>query len=473
MKQGNEKETKMKSAFTRYMAVSLVIVSVILLGLIFYIGILPIQYFILLTGVVGGIDAALFISLWRGKRSSIFSAIISFLLLIVMILGIVYEINTVAFLQKIGKDNIKTEEYTVLVRKEASYEKAKDLTDKLVGILSKDGKELEGGISKKVSVKLKEYESIDLLQTSLLEEEVEAIVMEKSYYEILVETDETFDDKVKELFQFTVYTKESNIAKSVDITKDAFNLYISGIDTYGSVSNVSRSDVNIIATVNPKEHKILLTSIPRDYYVQLHGTTGNKDKLTHAGIYGVDMSVKTLEDLLDTEINYFVKVNFSSLENIVEALEGVTVNSEREFTTIDGHHFTQGKNKVNGKEALAFCRERKAFLEGDRMRGKNQQAMISAIIDKAVSPSILLKYNELLDSLESSFKTNLTHTDIVKFIKMQINHNDSWDVQNQSLDGGDGSEYTYTVPTQKAYVMLPYEDSVASAKNGIKEALGK
>ena len=268
------------------------------------------------------------------------------------------------------------------------------------------------------------------------------------------------------------YGKEmKDIVKEVNVTKDTFTIYVAGIDTYGSVSSVSRSDVNMLVTINPKTGQVLLTSIPRDYYVRLHGTTGYKDKLTHAGIYGVDMSVQTLEDLLDIDINYYVRVNFTSLIKLVDALGGVDVYSEYSFNSNaglgyqDGFHFSKGYNHVNGEQALAFVRTRKAFIGGDRVRGKNQQALIEAIIRKVCSPTIIMRYTSILDSLEGSFDTNLSMNDITSLARYQIDKMPDWNISSISLDGTDGSEYTYSFSGQKLYVMIPSEDSVNSAKD--------
>ena len=229
------------------------------------------------------------------------------------------------------------------------------------------------------------------------------------------------------------------------------------MDEYGSISSISRSDVNIVVTVNPKTRQILLTSIPRDYYVQLHNTTGYKDKLTHAGLYGIESSVNTIEDLLDTEINYYIKVNFTSLVKIIDGMGGVEVYSEYDFTSRDNFHYSKGYNKVNGEEALSFARERKAFSAGDNQRGKNQQALLEAMIRKCTNTSIIYKYNSLLNSINGSFMTNMSSKRITSLVKMQLSDMKPWTITSNNLTGSDGSAYTYSYSTQKLYVMLPNE----------------
>ena len=212
-----------------------------------------------------------------------------------------------------------------------------------------------------------------------------------------------------------------------------------------------------------------MINIPRDYYVALHGT-GKKDKLTHAGIYGLDMSVKTLDDLLDIEINYYFKVNYGALVKLVDALGGVDVYSKYNFTSGEEFYtYKKGFNHVNGRQALEFVRTRYAFLDGDRTRGENQQAMIQAIIKKACSKDILFKYSNILDSLKGTFTTNFSTDEITDVINMQLDKMPSWNITSISLNGSDASEYTYSYPNQKLYVMKPNEETI----NNAKETLAK
>ena len=275
-------------------------------------------------------------------------------------------------------------------------------------------------------------------------------------------------DNVYIPFRFFISNKEkvNEITKDVDVTKDVFNVYVSGIDSYGNVTDKTRSDVNIILSINPKTNKILMINIPRDYYVELDGT-GQKDKLTHAGIYGVEMSTKTIENLLGIEINYYVKVNYNALINLVDALGGVDVYSKNDFTSGLNYHFNVGYNHVNGDQALEFVRTRKAFLDGDRVRGENQQAMIQAVIKKACSASILIKYDDILKSLEDSFSTNISTDKIMSLINMQLDSMPSWNIESISLNGSDSYGFTYTYPTQELYVMIPNEETIDEAKNAL------
>ena len=188
-----------------------------------------------------------------------------------------------------------------------------------------------------------------------------------------------------------------------------------------------------------------------------------KDKLTHAGIYGIETSIATLENLLDTEINYYVKVNFTSLISVVDALDGITVNSKYSFTSQDGYTYQKGINELNGEEALSFVRERKAFSGGDRTRGENQELVLSAIINKALKPSIIINYADLLKAVKGGFITNLTDDDITKIIKKEIDEPHNWQIESISLDGTDSYNYTYSYSKSKLYVMEPNMESVNAA----------
>ena len=314
----------------------------------------------------------------------------------------------------------------------------------------------------------KDYEGYTFLFEDLYSNEIDAILIIQSYYDMLTEMDETMEEKTRIVYKFSIKEEVHDIAKDVDVTKETFNIYLSGIDSYGNVTDTNRSDVNIVMSVNPKTNKILLINIPRDYYVTLDGDkdcAGQKDKLTHAGMYGVNTSVKTIENLLDIEINYYIKVNYSALINLVDALGGVNVYSIHSFYTHDYRYkINEGYNYVNGKKALDFARTRKAFLEGDRVRGENQQALIKAIIEKATSGAVLLKYDDILKSLEGSFTTNISTSKIMSIINMQLDTMPTWNIESISLNGSDASGFTCSYKGQELYVMEPIEESIISAK---------
>ena len=461
--------------FFKFLAIAMAIITIITLCLFYFIDILPGEYFLVLCVllILFNIIFSCLILVRRGAKRRAVGTVLSILYIILLVLVIIYELNTIGFLKKLGFVNYKTENYSVLVLKDSKYEELSDLDGESIGSLefTSDGlKDAKEKIEKNITIDFKTTSDITALKESFLKEEFASMLIEDSMLAMLNESDSNFANSYKVIYDFSLDVETEDIASEVDITKDAFNIYVSGIDTYGSVSSVSRSDVNMIITVNPKTHKILITSIPRDYYVTLAGKNA-KDKLTHAGIYGIEESVATLENLLDININYYVKVNFTSVIDIVDALGGVNVYSKYSFTSQDGYYYNQGYNSVDGKKALSFVRERKSFSEGDRTRVENQAAMIEALINKAISPSIITRYTSLLNALSNSFITNLKTEDITNFIKMQIDDMPSWDIENISLNGRDGFDYTYSYGGTKLYVMIPDNETVINATNKIKTIL--
>ena len=247
-------------------------------------------------------------------------------------------------------------------------------------------------------------------------------------------------------------------------------MYISGIDTYGSTSKRSRSDVNILAVVNANTKKILLVSTPRDYYVPLSISNGVKDKLTHAGIYGIQCSQDTLGMLYGINVDYYFRLNFSGFQKIIDALGGITVNSDYTFD-VDSFHYVKGDNYLNGEQALAFARERHAFATGDRQRGEDQMKVIKAVFNKATSSAVLANYTDLLASLEGTFETSMSYDTLAKLVRQQLDQGTGWDIETYSVNGSGQSSYTYSISNMKVYVMLPDQSTVDTAKEKIQAVL--
>lgn len=257
----------------------------------------------------------------------------------------------------------------------------------------------------------------------------------------------------------------------LEAPEGTFVVYISGVDTWGSASTKSRSDVNILAVVNTNTKKILLVSTPRDYYVPLSISGGVKDKLTHAGIYGVNTSKETLEMLYAVDIQYYVRLNFTGFVGIIDALGGVDVYSDSAFSVGDDFSYVEGINHMNGIEALAFARERHSFAGGDRTRGTHQMEVIRAVISKCASSAILYNYAEVMNSMAGCFVTDMSKEKIASLVKMQLTDMAEWSVTAISVDGTGASKTTYTVPEKKAYVMIPDETTVQNAKEQIAAVL--
>lgn len=256
-----------------------------------------------------------------------------------------------------------------------------------------------------------------------------------------------------------------------EMSKSAFVVYISGIDTYGNVNRRSRSDVNILAAVNTETKKVVLISTPRDYYVPLSVSGGVKDKLTHAGNFGVECSRDTLGMLYGVTADYYVRMNFTGFIDIIDAIGGIDVNSEYAFSA-GGRNFTAGLNTgLTGRQALAFARERYSFASGDRQRGKNQMAVITSMIKKMATPDVVLNYREVLAAIAGSFQTNFTSEEIYALVHMQIDDMATWSVESYSVDGTGAMLPTYSIPSMNLYVMEPDMNTVAVAREKIKAVL--
>lgn len=260
-------------------------------------------------------------------------------------------------------------------------------------------------------------------------------------------------------------------AISVDVTEKPFNVYITGIDQWESEKgmDLERSDVNMIATINPKTKKILLTSIPRDTYVRLH-TAGEMDKLTHTGVYGVDETLNTVQDWLGLDMNYYVKMNFSAVTDIVNAMGGIEVYSPKSFVPVKRSWWTveKGWNHMNGKEALAFARERKAFGDKDSERVENQQRVVKAILKKMLSSSTLLtKYGDIMAVAGDNMSTNVTDKELQALIKMQLADLSGWDIETQKITGEYDMDYVASLTQEEKF--LVYKPDVESVDAAIEE----
>ncbi len=464
-------------SFRKYLCIFIVILSVIVSGLVYFINVFPLEYFLVFISLIIIIDLVVIsLLLSKGHIKNIIGGFLALILIVIMTLGINYGLNTMNFLKSFGFSNYKTESYSILVLKSSKAKSINDLNNKTIGYLPNNNNEglskVVDKIKKKINYTEKINEDVGNLITSLIKEKVDAIILDDARLDILKEENNEEYNLLKKIDNLSIDVKSEKIGKEVDVTNSSFNIYVSGIDTYGSINKVSRSDVNILITVNPITKKILLTNIPRDYYVKLH-KNGKYDKLTHAGIYGIDESINTLEDLFDTKINYYVKVNFTSLVDIVDALDGITVTSPYSFVSQDGYSYVKGDNIIDGKKALSFVRERKSFKEGDRTRGENQQRVLTALINKAMSPKIITNYTNLLTSLKGKFVTNISDEDITKLIKMQLKNNSSWTIKSISVNGTDAMDYVYSYNKTKLYVMKPDYETVNNAKEQIKKVQDK
>ena len=267
------------------------------------------------------------------------------------------------------------------------------------------------------------------------------------------------------------YNIENTREASYSGDNGEFIMYISGIDTWGGISTRSRSDVNILAAVNTETKEILLVSTPRDYYVPLSISGGVRDKLTHAGIYGVQCSMDTLSMLYGIDIDYYFRVNFSGFEKIIDELGGITVWSDYTFDVPPDFHYVQGNNDLNGLEALAFARERYTLPGGDQARGQNQMNVIISVADKLTSAAVLGNYMNILDSLEGTFETDMPYSTIASLVRQQIAEGSQWDISSYAVTGTGSHGSTYSMGSRQLYVMIPNQESVDKASQLIQRVM--
>ena len=481
--ESSPKKTKRKMGEPNIMNVLFKIIALvfIIITIKFYMSILkldllPNNYIIIFT--IAEIIFTILMLVGLAKKHKTYKLNILCLIIVLLLSGVYLYVSnyanaTTEFLGNVFQEVKETEEYYVVVRKTSEYNNIEDIDGKNIYAFQIED-DVKKNVENKVNVTFETGSNLTDLGNTLINEEIDVILVSSSQYSMLSEEIKDFKDNTK-----IIYTAKHEIKKTTEVSTNnskytiengVFNVYISGIDTSGSISNVSRSDANILATVNTKTHEVLLTSIPRDYYVTLHSKEA-KDKLTHSGIYGINETVTTVEDLLDIDINYYVRVNFTTVIKLVDTLGGVNVYSDYDFNA-QGYHFNKGYNYLNGEQALAFSRERYSFAAGDNQRVKNQQAVIEAIIKKVMnSTTILTKYTDVLESLEGSFQTNIDQKDVSSLVKSQLENMSSWTIKNNSLTGTGSYGPTYSMGSTKLYIMLPDSSSVANAKNKIDAVL--
>ena len=447
---------------------------------LFRLNVIPTKYLVLGYIVLILVIGILFYLIFRKKNIvvKVVSVILVGLLSSSFIYVSGYLNNTNEFFESTHK-SYDTLNYSVIVLKESNYKKISDLKDKNIAYIDDDYKNDIKNNLKKISYNEHLFTDLSVIADDLLNKNTDAIVLEESYLTLAYEEIKDFKDSVKVIDTFSIKAKVHKENKDEKINfEEPFVLYISGIDQYGNVNSVrGRSDVNQLVVVNPKTHHILLVNTPRDYYVQLYNTTGLRDKLTHAGIYGIDKSIKTLEKFYDIDINYYLRVNFNSLIKVVDVIGGIDIYSDKSFTahTNKSVKVKEGWYSFNGTQALAYSRERYAYITGDHHRGANQQQVIEAIINKVTQSSVLIsKYNSILNALDGTFQTDMSTNMITSFIKYQLDNMPKWEVESIAVTGYNSSNYTYSMGMRyKLYVMEPDYNSVEKAKKKMNEVLNE
>ncbi len=468
--------------FGRIITLLLLLVSVAFIGIVYMTGLVP-DKLLMIAGLVLLVFVIIVFIMTRNAESKlryVIGLLLSFLLIAVLAVGGFYLYKTFQTARLISAERAEVAQVGVYVKD--GNEDSFDINNAeyRYGILTVlDRKNTDSAIAQiqneySVPVQTKDYQTLASLVDAVESDQVDAIIMNSAYVDVLEEMDGFSDiqDRIKEVLMLRI-TSQLEPAKADTKDKIAndgntFVVYISGIDTRtDELISKSRSDVNIIAAVNKKSHQILLLSTPRDYFVPLSISDGQKDKLTHAGIYGVQVSMDTLGMLYDIDVDYNFRVNFTGFKNIIDALDGVTVVSERSFEGM-GYYFNEGENYLYGDAALAFVRERYAFEDGDNQRGRNQMALIRGVIDKMMSVDMLLHYNDVLDAVEGSFEMSVPYDLISQIVKDQIESPAKWNVVSYSVTGTGDTQVPYSM-SQSAYVMIPDEDSVARAKDLLQQ----
>ena len=440
------------------------------------------------------------------KKTALNSAagILAIFLSGVLMFGVVYVRHILKTLDQIAGADTQIETIAVAVRNSNAAQSVEETGGYRFGAYEGANKEYLDAVIGEVretngdpELNLQYYETPLVMAQDLMEGNVDAVICNKAYIDwvgdgsgefcqetrIILEKD--FETRIEEdaaedgegsgkgSASGSAEVRLGSRQRGESVVAHPFNILISGIDVSGPISTTSRSDVNIIMTVNPLDHRILLTTTPRDYYVYIPGISGeDRDKLTHAGVYGVKTSMRTLENLYDVGISDYIRINFDSLIQLVDALGGIDVNSEVEFSSGD-HYFAKGKNHLNGEEALIFSRSRYQFGSGDNQRGQNQMIVLTAILNKLQSPDLLRDPSEVLDVVGRSMQTSFTSEEIAEVISWQLENGHGWDIGRQAATGTGDSQQTFSMSGTDLYVMWPDEESVSAVSERMKEYLAE
>ena len=419
---------------------------------------------------------AISIFLQKTKKSPLVTTVVLVIFSLVSLVGIFGFKQMIDITNRMNQTAAFSEvEMSIVVPKESDIKDVSQLTsvqaptkvDKnnieiLMSALKKD---------KKVDVKVDDVASYQEAYDNLKSGKSTAMVLSGSYASLLESVDSNFASNLKIIYTYKIKKKNSNSANQVD--SRVFNIYISGIDTYGPISTVSRSDVNIIMTVNMNTHKILLTTTPRDAYVKIPGGGADQyDKLTHAGIYGVETSEQTLEDLYGIKLDYYARINFTSFLKLIDQLGGVTVHNDQAFTQ-EKFDFPVGDIQMNSEQALGFVRERYSLDGGDNDRGKNQEKVISAIVNKLASLKSVSNFTSIVNNLQDSVQTNMSLNTINALANTQLESGSKFTVTSQAVigTGSTGQLISYAMPNSSLYMMKLDNSSVESASQAIKNLM--
>ena len=457
---------------------------------VYILNMLPGKYFAMLIAafiVLLGITVGIIIPKGKNKgfryfRRS-FGTVMSLVVATVGIVASVYIGHLNNTVSKVSTDANSSNKIGVYVLKDNKADGIDKITDKSFAVTSTY--DYENTVVALENIKEEtgkdilttKYETVTDMVDALFRQDVEVVVLNEAYVSILEDLKQykSFGKKTKIVYEYEVAEEVADVRQPVtndgDISDDSmakkpFILYISGSDTRESTLATSRSDVNILAVVNPVSKMVLLINTPRDYYVLTSKAAfWQYDKLTHCGAYGIDCSMDTLGKLYEEEVDYYAQINFDGFSAVIDALGGVTVENDISFTSDDDYFYPKGVVTMDGAHALSFVRERHSFADGDNQRGKNQMKVIKALIAKAKdSTTLLTNYTDILASIEGMFLTNVSTQDMADLVRMQLNDMPDWNVISYSVSGTGASKETFTLPNKKTYVTVPDQASVDKAE---------
>lgn len=489
----NKKQSNIGRVFGVIFSIVMIAATMYLLFNIIKLNVLPTKLLFLITIVFVLLDLIFILLLCfatKGVVSKIICIIFALAISLGSCLGGYYMSKTGGLLSSmtnVAKHSKNT--VSVVVKESSDMKKKTDLAGRSVGTLANinttgSKKILKELTNSGISMEQKEFGSMTEMLESFYNGEVDSIVISESSRSQITDIDayKDFDNNTRVVYQTSYKVENTDKANAVsNITTTPFNVLISGSDTRGGFDENGRSDVIMVATVNPKTGTILLTSIPRDYYVTTACDAGDGcqqgalDKITHTGIHGTNTTKRTVEQLLGIEINYTFKVGFDTVTDIVDAVGGIDVNVEpgyecSNFLHAPGLSVHAGVNHLNGEQALGYARERYAYSEGDRQRTKNQQQVLMGIVNKVTSPAIVTNYASIMDSMSDTFSTTMSSQEISDLIKYQLNKNPKWKME-QYMVNGTGDTLMCAELGNAAYVMVPDQSTVTTAKNKINAVL--
>lgn len=456
------------------------VLTVLFLLKMFKLDILPFKYLFMINIIL--ILLVLYDFTSQFTKSHILGKLISVMLSCLILFTYLFAAKFDSVLDKLGAANVEIDIVDVCV---LSNDKAQNLNDAANYKFAINSTASNANINTSIesissetgkTIKPTEYTNWSNLVNALYDNKnVQAIVINHSMMSIISQEFPDFEDSIKIIKTYEYKEKVELDASNVNVKRDPFIIYVSGISSDDGedtkLASKALSDVNILAVINPETKQVLLVTTPRDSYIKISNSSGvtGYDKLAHAGSYGVDKSIEALENLYGINIDYYVKINFAGSQAVINALGGITIESEIEFTNgweaaPVSYHFVQGANECDGEKAIAFARERKAFAAGDFQRGRNQTAVIKGIIQKATSPAILTRYSAVMDTVSDMFLTNIPSSAISDLVKLQLSNSTPWNIQTYSISGKtDEYRHLEVSNVYGASIVLPYEEDISTA----------